>query len=142
MIIVDDRHLLDVLTDNSDDRLRALASDGVATTTSWYFRLARAVASGATTGALSSQFGALEVSAQSAVNERLQVLPTMIVTADTRVLVPLMAACAIVSPSNFLTLEAVAAALVMRATIIVSVISAQIESVTRTHGVDLLVIER
>ena len=66
----------------------------------------------------------------------------MIVTADTRVLVPLMAACAIVSPSNFLTLEAVAAALVMRATIVVSVISAQIERVTRTHGVDLLVIER
>lgn len=53
-----------------------------------------------------------------------------------------MAACAIVSPANFLTLEAVAAALVMRATIIVSVISPQIESVTRTHAVDLLVIER
>lgn len=66
----------------------------------------------------------------------------MIMTADTRLLVPLMAACAIVSPSNFLTLETVAAALVMRATIIVSVMSTQIESVTRTHVVDLLAIER
>ena len=44
MIVVDDRLLFGILARKPSPAFEALASNGVATTSSWYFRLGRAIA--------------------------------------------------------------------------------------------------
>ena len=46
MIVVDDQLLFGILARKPSPALEAHATTGVATTSSWYFRLARAIATG------------------------------------------------------------------------------------------------
>ena len=59
MIIVDDRLLFDVLAGTESPELLDRARGGVATTFSWYYRLARAIATGRIEGSLSRHYGDL-----------------------------------------------------------------------------------
>lgn len=137
MIVVDDHHLLDLLASNPAPGVRGRMGDGVATTSSWYYRLTRAITSGATGGSLSRRFSQLPTRTQDELQAKLHDLPPWVSLVDTRRLVPVMASCAARSPSNFLTIEAVAAALLLDATVIVSVASPQIDRVAREHDVEV-----
>lgn len=67
-------------------------------------------------------------------------LPAWIKLVQPRTLVPLMASCSRNVSSNFLTIEGVAAALALEATVVVSVSSPQIDRVASTHGVPVEVL--
>jgi hypothetical protein len=110
VLVVDDHILFRVLTHRADSHLEGLVAGGVVTTSSWYFRLARAISSDEG-GALSRQMRSLTEDQQSLFRDSIDRLPSRIQTIDPRDIVPLMASIATVSPSNFLTLEAIATAI-------------------------------
>ena len=89
--------------------LREVGGGGF-TTSSWFFRLARAV-SADEGGALSRQLRSLPDDEQPLLRNSIDRLPSGIQTIDPRNIVPRMASIATVSPSNFLTLEAIATAI-------------------------------
>lgn len=110
MFVIDDQVLFRVLSGSASPQLSDLFAEGVVTTASWYFRLARAIAVNEG-GMLSRQFRTLSPDAQARLTNDLDRLPPSIATIDLRIVVPLMASIATVAPSNFLTLEAVATAI-------------------------------
>ena len=69
MIVVDDRLLFDVLAGTESVELLQAASGGVATTFSWYYRLARAIATGRIEGSLSRHYGNLTAERQRHIAE-------------------------------------------------------------------------
>jgi hypothetical protein len=110
VLVVDDHILFRVLAHRVDSELDGLLATGVVTTASWYFRLARAI-SADEGGALSRQMRSLNEDEQSLLRDSIDRLPPRIQTIDPRDIVPLMASIATVTPSNFLTLEAIATAI-------------------------------
>ncbi len=122
MIVIDDQVLLAVLSDTApDDITAAVASGEVFTTGSWYYRLGRAVTAGTGSGALSGRFQALDVSVRQRVSASLEDLPDQIGLLSLRVVVPVMQALAVTRPLNFLNAEALGAALLLDASIAVTV---------------------
>ncbi len=122
MIVIDDQVLLAVLSDTAPDDITAAVANGeVFTTGSWYYRLGRAVTAGTGTGALSGRFQALDVSVRQRVSASLEDLPDQIGLLSLRVVVPVMQALAVNRPLNFLNAEALGAALLLDASIAVTV---------------------
>jgi hypothetical protein len=109
VLVVDDQILFRVLAHRVDSQLEHLIGSGVVTTSSWYFRLARAV-SADEGGVLSQQVRSLPEDEQPFLRNSIDRLPLRVQTLDPRDIVPLMASIATVSPANFLTLEAIATA--------------------------------
>ena len=129
MIVVDDRLLFQVLAHKPSAALREHVAEGIATTSSWYFRLARAMSSGRTEGALSRLMGGLDGAEERVVRSSLADLPDSVLTVDLRLIVPLMTTIASVSAANFLTLEALAVAITLDAAVATTTRSSLLESV-------------
>jgi hypothetical protein len=122
LIVIDDQLLLAVLSDTApDDMTAAVANGEVFTTGTWYYRLGRAVTAGTGTGALSGRFQALDDSVRHRVLASLEDLPDQIGLLSLRVVVPVMQALAVTRPLNFLNAEALGAALLLDASIAVTV---------------------
>ena len=120
MIVIDDQLLLAVLSDTSPgDIAAAVAAGEVFTTGSWYYRLGRAVTAG--TGSLSGRFQALDGSVREQVLASLEFLPDQIGLLSLRVVVPVMQVLAVTRPLNFLNAEALGAALLLDASLAVTV---------------------
>jgi hypothetical protein len=110
VLVVDDHILFRILAHQVDPTLGSLVSEGVVTTASWYYRLARAITAG-DGGSLSRPLARLSIAAAKIVRGSLDRLPDTVSTLDPRITVPVMAAIAPIAPSNFLTLEALATAI-------------------------------
>ena len=122
MIVIDDQVLLAVLSDTApDDITAAVASGEVFTTGSWYYRLWPGRHGRNRSGALSGRFQALDVSVRQRVSASLEDLPDQIGLLSLRVVVPVMQALAVTRPLNFLNAEALGAALLLDALIVVTV---------------------
>jgi hypothetical protein len=121
VLLVDDQLLLDVLSGEGTPRLRtALRAGDVFTTASWYYRLGRAVAAGSGKGSLSGRFDALDSSTRELVRAGLDALPEEVGLIHLRIVVPVMRTLSTRHRLNFLNAEAVAAALLLDATILVT----------------------
>lgn len=122
MRLVDDRLLLDLLSDTADAELSAAFADGeVFTTGSWYYRLARAVSAGSGAGSLSGAFQALNESERQRVLVSMDELPEEIGLLSLRVVVPVIQALPVSGRLNFLSAEAIGAAILLGAVITVTV---------------------
>jgi hypothetical protein len=122
LIVIDDQLLLAALSDTAPADITAAVGRGeVFTTGSWYYRLGRAVTAGSGSGALSGRFEALSEPIRRRVIGALEELPEQIGLLSLRVVVPVMQALAVTRPLNFLNAEALGAALLLDATIAVTV---------------------
>jgi len=122
LIVIDDQLLLATLSDTDPPDIEAAVGRGeVFTTGSWYYRLGRAATAGSGSGALSGRFRALEEPVRRRVVAALEELPPQIGLVSLRTLVPVMQALAVSRPLNFLNAEALGAALLLDATIAVTV---------------------
>src|SRR3546814_16943112 len=119
VIGVDDRLLFEIIAGDEPTALREAATDGAATTFSWYYRLSRAIADARMEGALSRRFAGLPDHRQALVRAQLADLSDIEIVAP-KELVPVMSALATVVSPNVLTADAVASALVIDAPIVVS----------------------
>jgi hypothetical protein len=117
-IVVDDASLLAILTKRAGTSLAAAAEAGeVICTGSWYYRLHRALHDPASAGSLSTMAAALSPAARNVLFRLLDDLPPEIAVPGPRVLVPVMGALGLRRRVNFLTAEALAAALLNQARI-------------------------
>lgn len=122
MRLVDDRLLLDLLSGTAGVELATvLAAGEVFTTGSWYYRLARAVSAGSGTGSLSGEFQELDEPERQRVMSSLDELPEEIGLLSLRLVVPVIQALPVSGRLNFLSAEAIGAAILIGATIIVTV---------------------
>ena len=140
MIVIDDQLLFGILAHRPSPALEALATNGVATTSSWYFRLARAIATGRAEGSLSRLMKDLDQPEQLAIRTSLGTLPASVETLTPRIIVPLMAAIASAASANFLTLEALAVAIALDATIVTATTTTLLESAARLLHVPVVVL--
>jgi hypothetical protein len=140
LLVVDDVLLLGVLGGGSTGDVGDAARRGdLYTTSSWYYRLARAAHDWSFGGALSSALVALPADRQARVATALDALPQEIGLLDMRRLVPIMRRL----PGrrlNFLTAEAVAAALALNAAVRVTTDSPLLNEACRAVGVDVRVV--
>ncbi|MDQ6838097.1 MAG: hypothetical protein M3137_07140 [Actinomycetota bacterium] len=137
MVVVDDALLLDVLAGTAAPELLEARRQGqVATTGSWYWRAARAVAGGGH-GALSRRVDALPSTSQDLVRSGADQLPPDIALISLRHLVPVMVR--LPRPADLLTLEAVAVARLLNAQLLVSTTSSLLEELANSAGVSLRV---
>jgi len=141
VVVIDDALLLAVLADHQADRVDALgvaASGGeLFTTGSWYWRLAGALARPGT-GALSRALAAMSEQERRNVEATLGDLPAGIGLLSLRRLVPVMRV--LPGQLNLLTAEAVAAAVVLGAGIVVSTQSPLLSRAAATAGVAVEVV--
>jgi hypothetical protein len=119
VIVVDDRHLFEILAGVELPELGELASAGVATTFSWYFRLSRALATDRVEGSLSTMFAALTDDRRRYVHGLLEDLPSAIEI-----------------------LHPIATLMVLEAAIVVSTKSALMDRAANAAGVECLVVPR
>lgn len=112
-VVLDDHLLLAVLSGNEPAALReVMTTQAVYTTGCWYYRLARASASGTGTGSLSGELATLAPERRSQAQASLERLPDGIGLISPRSVVPVMAALQVRRQLNLLTAEALAVALV------------------------------
>ncbi len=135
MIVVDDRLLFDVIAGTEPAELLDVAGDGVATTFSWYYRLARAVATDRIEGAFSRHYVGLPADRQAEVRRVLDDLSDRVEIVSPKESVPVMSALATMATVNMLTADAVAAALILDAPILVSTRSDLLERAASVAGV-------
>jgi hypothetical protein len=90
-----------------------LGSGEVFTTSSWYYRLGRAAFSGSGSGALSGPLASIDRDVRQRVLSELRDLPEDVGLLHPRVVVPVMFALRLRRPLNVLTVEALAAALLV-----------------------------
>ncbi len=120
--VVDDGSLLAILAQRASATLAAAAEAGeVISTGSWYYRLHRALHDPTSEGPLSKMVALLPPAARNALFVLLDDLPPAIVVPGPRVLVPVMGALGLRRRVNYLTAEALAAAVVNQARIRVTV---------------------
>jgi hypothetical protein len=125
VLVVDDALLFAVLAETAPDDLQtAVDQRELFTTGSWYWRLSRALHDPETAGALSRGMNSLTVDQQARVTDSVQRLPPQVGLLSLRELVPVMAALQVERRLNLLTAEAVAAAIVLDASIVVTTQSA------------------
>ena len=117
--VVDDQTLFDVLARNAADLEVESIRGELFTTGSWYYRLARASAMGSGLGSLSGRLFDLSSVNQERVRRALDELPVGLLSL--RFVVPVMQALRVQRPLNFLGAEALAAALMLDAEILVGV---------------------
>jgi hypothetical protein len=130
-----------------DDHLiaRRLASGGlestlhepptrVATTCSWWWRLSAALA-GTRGGAITRHFAAVEPAAHSALEQTVARLPERILILDLRDLIPAMALLSAEHDLNLLAAEAVAAAEVLGAELVLRQDTPKIRETAAVRGV-------
>lgn len=141
MVVVDDALLLAVLAERIPASARVLAAEAaegeVFTTGCWYWRLSRAL-SRASPGALSRTLADLSDGEQRRARSSLEALPDEIGLLSLRRLVPVMAA--LPGQLNLLTAEAVAAASVLGATLVVSTDSPVLNSAAQASRVAVTVV--
>lgn len=139
-LVVDDALLLSVLGGGAGGEIQdALGRGELFTTGSWYYRLARAAHDWTFTGALSSAIDVLSAEQQTRVADALDALPQQIGLLDMRRLVPIMRRL----PGrrlNFLTAEAVAAALALGAAIRVTTESRLLHDACHAVAVEVRVV--
>lgn len=141
MIVIDDRLLLDVVVGSAtpavEPYLRAAERRQLYTTGYWYWRLARAIAH-PTGGSLSGPFAGMAEEDRGQVLAAMASLPDSIGIFNLRRLVPVMAA--LPGQVNILTAEAVAAAIVLDASIAVVATSAMLDHAAAAAGVHVQVV--
>jgi len=141
VLIVDDALLLAVLvgrpTGRADAAMAAASSGEVFTIGSWYWRLGRALAQPGA-GALSKALLAMSDQERRCAETALGELPAEIGLLSLRRLVPVMRA--LPGQLNLLTAEAVAAAVVLGGTIVVSTESPLLTRPAATAGVNVEVV--
>jgi hypothetical protein len=138
-IVVDDHLLVDVLAGRRPALVDSTDDEPVFTTGCWFYRLARAAgASG--TGTLTRRIEELPESAQRAVRLRLDDLPPDVGLLSLRVLVPIMQSLRVRRPLNMLNAEALAAAVVLDAPLVVRVDSELLRSGAEDLAVDYRVV--
>jgi hypothetical protein len=142
LLIVDDRLLLEVLSGTQSPSLErfvlAAAAGELCTTGSWYWRLGRAL-SRPGRGALTRVFADLSEPEQARVRAALNDLPPGIGLLSLRTLVPIMRT--LPGQLNLLTAEAIAAGLVLDATIAVTTPSELLATSAAEVGVDVETVE-
>ena len=137
MVVIDDALLLDVLASTAaPELLQARGRGELATTGCWYWRAARAVLGGGH-GALSRRVSGLAPAAQHSLRAGADALPPEIVLVSLRHLIPIMVR--LPRPANLLTLEAVAAARLLDAELLVSTTSDLLEELAASARVALRV---
>lgn len=141
MLVVDDALLLAVLAGGAEAEIDwALGRGELHTTGSWYYRLGRALHDPRRAGSLSNAMAALPPERRTRVLAGLDVLPPQIGLISPRYLVPVMARLPLERRVNFLTGEAVAAALMLGARIQVTVESPLLREACQVLGIDLEVV--
>ena len=140
MIVIDDRLLFEVLAGTESAEFVAYASGGIATTFSWFYRLSRAISTGRLDGSLTREFASLSDARRTYVHGLLEDLPDAIEMLHPRVLVPPMSAVAALISVNFLTAEAIAASIILEATIVLSTRSALMDRAAAMAGVECIVL--
>jgi hypothetical protein len=121
LTVVDDATLLAVLAGQSGPTLQAAADNGeLLTTSSWYYRLNRALHDPVSHGHLSRMAEDLPEGARTALFRVIEDLPPEIGLLHPRQLVPVMASLRLSKSVNFLAAEALGAALFTDAGIRVS----------------------
>jgi hypothetical protein len=133
VLIVDDQILFRLLANQAEPLLIQLSANGIATTSSWYFRLAKAIASGRTNRALGGLFADVDSPTRDLVQQSLKRLPDEILCPEPKAVVPVMAEISTVINANFINLEALALAVLLDADLAVSTDSPLIN-----HGAQLL----
>ena len=142
MIVVDDRLLFEILAGTENTQLVELAAGGVATTFSWYYRLARAVSTGRVDGSLTREFASLSDARRTYVHGLLENLPDTIEILHPRDLVPSMSAIAALTTVNFLTAEAISTSMILASPVVVSTRSALMDRAAAIAGVECQVLPR
>ena len=142
MIVVDDRLLFEILAGTESAQLIELAAGGVATTFSWYYRLARAVSTGRVDGSLTREFASLSDARRTYVHGLLENLPDTIEILHPRDLVPSMSAIAALTTVNFLTAEAISTSMILASPVVVSTRSALMDRAAAIAGVECQVLPR
>lgn len=139
--VIDDRLLLDVLAGDVPREIGAeLQSGGVYTTSCWYYRLGRAVF-GAGEGSLSRRLEVLSVGPRRTVTDALTELPNLIGILGPRVTVPVMLALRVRRQPNMLSAEALAVALLVSGSILVSTDTPLVHSGAEDLGLDYRVVQ-
>lgn len=140
MVIVDDALLLAIIAERQDLPIESLlaqvAQGEVFTTGSWYWRFTRAV-SGSGQGVLSRQVSALRDEERLLVLSALSSLPSEIGLLSLRRLVPV---AALGGQLNLLTAEAIAAAVVLQAEIVVTTDSPLLAQAAEAAGVGVRIV--
>ena len=137
-LVVDDLLLLTALAGSaSDELMAAMRGAELFTTSSWYYRLARATHDEGFSGALSSAVEALPSDDQASVRANLDRLPPSIGLVDARRLVPVMARLHVPRRLNFLAAEAVAASVLLEGAIRVTTQAPLLASACRALAIDL-----
>ena len=142
VIVVDDRLLFEVLSGTAAAEFAERASDGIATTFSWYYRLSRALSTDRIDGSLTRQFASLSDDRRNYVHGLLEDLPATVEMLHPRDLVPSMSAIAALTSVNFLTAEAIGVSMILEAPILVSTQSALMTRAAAMAGVECLVLPR
>jgi hypothetical protein len=139
VIVVDDHTLLAVLVGQAGGTEPTILDEGVFTTASWYYRLARAVRDPQFIGSLSRQVSALPPDIRRTVLGSLEELPPEIGVLSARRTVPVMAALSSIGRFNHLQAEAIASALVLTARLRVIVASEALQEACATLHLDLMI---
>lgn len=123
MPVVIDDHLLLAALAGTEPRalLEAMASEAVYTTGCWYYRLARAASAGSGDGTLSRELANLEPESRARARASIGKLPDAVGILNQRTIVPVIAAIRVRRQLNMLNAEALAAAVVTNARLVVSV---------------------
>lgn len=138
MLLVDDALLFAILAGTADVDLQSALEEGeLFTTGSWYWRLSRALHDPASAGVLSRAMDGLTTLQQTRVVASVERLPDEVGLLGLRELVPVMTALNVRRRLNLLTAEAVAAAVVLEATIVVTTESVLLTGACEQLGVDL-----
>ena len=140
-LVVDDLLLLTVLAGSTPPELGSAMRDAeLFTTSSWYYRLARASRDTSFSGALSSSLEALPPEEQTRVRTSLDNLPATVGVVGSRRLVPVMARLSAPRRLNYLAAEAVASALLLDGAIRTTTESPLLASACRSLAIDLKVV--
>lgn len=135
-VVIDDRLLLDVLARRVAAPVASeLASGGVFTTSSWYYRLGRAAFGGSGAGMLSSRLASFEAPVRDRVLAALQELPDDVGSLHPRVVVPVMFALRVRRQLNVLSADALAVALLVRGRLLVTTDASLLRSSAEELGI-------
>jgi hypothetical protein len=136
--VIDEATLLAILTTQASALLLSATEAGqIVTTSSWYYRLYRAVHDPHSSGVFSRQVAALPQPVRDELYEALDDLPTEISVLGPRLVVPVMGSLHLARPVNHLTAEALAVALISRAGIRIATDSPPFERACGELGISL-----
>lgn len=146
-MILDDHVLFACILGAPPDRVRpaleGIYAPGVYTTNHFYYRLHRALSSGKGSGTFSGPLAAMDDETREQIVEATVQLPPAIGILEMKTLVPTMAAVSRDIPANVLALEAISAALHLRAPIIGAVANsnAQIKKAAELYDFEYALVD-